>query len=191
MNVVLHTAARDGLTFPEVLAYAPDGVALLITPWRYHVALVRDGQVLSRGDEIDLTGTFDVRVFNENAELRWLQTGDGRGRAVLLTEDAAALPADFTERHGDVHAIAVQEGRYLLWGRSAGTSDGWTALTTERIGAVHIPVDIPRRPGYAALTTREYIARDPRHGNAYVAEERLLGFAPTPIERPRAEDTAS
>ncbi|SEG48675.1 CRISPR-associated protein, TIGR03984 family [Thermomonospora echinospora] len=190
MNVVLHTAARDGLSFPEVLAYAPDGVALLITPWRYHVALVRDGRVLPHRDEIDLTETFDVRVFNENAELRWLQSG-GSGRAVLLTEDATALPADFTERDGDVHAIAVQKGQYLLWGRSVGTSGGWTTLTTERIGAIRVPVDIPRRPGYAALTTREYIARDPRHGNAYVAEERLLGFAPTSITRPRAEDTAS
>jgi len=184
MNVVLHTAARDGLTFSEALTHAPDGVALLSSPWRYQVVLVHNGRVLSRGDEPDLTEIFEARIFNERAELRWLHTGDGRGRAVLLSEDAAALSADFPERDGTVHAAEVLEGQYLLWGRVVGGGDGWTALAAERIGTIHIPVDIPRQPEYAALTTREYVARDPRHGNAYIAEERLLRFVSTKITAP-------
>lgn len=167
-GTVLHVASRDDLTFAEAMEDAPDGVALLTTPWRYEVVTAAEAR-LSMPE-----GVFEARVFDESTELRWLNDMDGRGRAVLLTEDPAVLPEAFTTRE-QVEVIGTENGGYLLWGKAVETADGWTTLTTERIGSLRVPTGIERGE-HASLVTREYIARDPDHGNAYIAEERLLAF---------------
>lgn len=168
-GTTLHVAVRDGLTFTEAMESAPDdGFALLTTPWRYQITTTADARRSAP------QGVFEARAFNEHTELRWLgDTGD-RGRAVLLTEDPVALPATFA-KPGPVEAIGTEPGGYLLWGKAVDASDGWTTLTTERIGSLRVPGDFSRG-AHVALATREYIARDADHGNAYVAEERLLSF---------------
>ncbi|TDC84516.1 CRISPR-associated protein Csx19 [Actinomadura sp. 7K507] len=178
-TTILHVAARDGITFPEAMEAAPDGVALLTTPWRYEVVTADEARRSAP------EGVFEARVFDEHAELRWLNEADDRGRAVLLTEDPAALPAPFTERE-QIEVVGTEAGGYLLWGKAVEASDGWTTLTTERIGSLRIPAEIARGE-HASLVTREYIARDPDHGNAYIAEERLLTFQVSePLRREKA-----
>jgi CRISPR-associated protein (TIGR03984 family) len=173
----LYVAGRDGVTLSEALTAAPgDGTALLTGPWEYRVtttAAARSG---------DTAEVFEARVFGATAELRWIEESAGRGRAVLLTEDPAEQPPGFTSPD-PIEAVGVVSGSYLLWGRVAARDDGWSTLTTERVGAVRIPAEI--EPGqHAVIATREYIVRDPHHGNAYVAAERLLGFtAAVPVRR--------
>lgn len=191
VSVVLHSAARDDVTVEQAIeAAAPgDGVALLATPYRYHVARMKDGLPRLRAGTVPLGDVFEARIFDGTAELRWLHTADGHGRAVLLTEDATALPTAFDERLEPVEALETLSGTYLLWGRAADNRDGWTTLATPRIGTFTVPVTAGTGTR-VRLVTREYIACDPAHGNAYVAEERLLRLEPTPTPT-NAEDTAS
>ncbi|TYB45553.1 type III-D CRISPR-associated protein Csx19 [Actinomadura chibensis] len=169
-GTTLHVATRDGLTFAEAMERAPDGFALLTTPWRYEIVTTDEARRSTP------EGVFEARVFDEHTELRWLDDA-GSGRTVLLTERPAALPAEFT-RHDPMETIGTIKGRYLLWGKAVHSSDGWTTLTTERIGSLRVP-GVFGRGGHVALATREYIARDAEHGNAYIAEERLLSFEPS------------
>jgi len=175
--MMLFSAARDGVTLDWALRHAaPPGtsIGLFQTPRRYYVARVDDGRVSLRDGSIPLEEVFDARVFSDDVELRWLNVDDGHGRAVALTEDAAALPEQFEERHEPIRAVDVLRGEYLLWGRAAAHHDtGWTTLTSARVGALDVPATVPAGER-AVLVTREYVARDPEHGNAYVAEERLL-----------------
>ncbi|MCP2337971.1 type III-D CRISPR-associated protein Csx19 [Actinomadura rupiterrae] len=177
-GTILHVAARDGLTFAEAMRHAPDGIALLTTPWRYEVATAAEARRAAP------EGVFEARVFDERTELRWLGGPDDPGRTVVLTEDPAALPAAFPDA-GRLEAVGTETGGYLLWGRVVEASDGWTTLTTERIGTLRIPGEFGRGDR-VALTTREYIAREPDHGNAYIAEERLLSFEVSAPHREKA-----
>ncbi|WP_242910928.1 type III-D CRISPR-associated protein Csx19 [Actinomadura terrae] len=164
-GTTLHVATCDGLSFAEAMKCAPDGFALLTTPWRYEVVTVAE----ARGSSFE--GVFEARAFDEHTELRWIQDS---GRAVLLTEDPTILPSSFIARPS-VDAISTTDGGYLLWGKAVSTSDGWTTLTTERIGSLRVPGEFGRGDR-VEVATREYIARDSEHGNAYIAEERLLSF---------------
>jgi len=166
-GTTLHVATRAGLTFTEAMASAPDGFALLTTPWRYQLVTTAEARH-STPEEV-----FEARVFNEHTELRWLNDADS-GRTVLLSEDPTVLPAAFT-RLDPVEATGTIEGGYLLWGKAVQSSDGWTTLTTERIGSLRVPGEFGRG-SHVALATCEYIARDAEHGNAYIAEERLMSF---------------
>ncbi len=182
----LHSAAVDGVTLSWALRHAapPGGVALLTSPRRYHVALLDDTrELIPRKGAIHLDDVFEARVFSPATELRWLHTGDGQGRAVILTEDTTALPDELSERPDPINAVDTNAGGYLLWGRAAAAAgDGWTTFATERIGTLDIPADITT--GHARVATREYVAVDPTHGNAYIAEERLLAFEPISPARP-------
>ncbi|MUN41082.1 type III-D CRISPR-associated protein Csx19 [Actinomadura litoris] len=164
-GTTLHVAACDGLTFTEAMESAPDGFALLTTPWRYAIVTTAEAR------RSTFQGVFEARAFDEHTELRWLQDS---GRTVLLTEDPTALPPSFTPCD-PVNAAGTVDGGYLLWGKAVMTSDGWTTLTTERIGSLRVPGEFGRGDR-VELTTREYIAHDSAHGNAYIAEERLLSF---------------
>ncbi|MFF0771834.1 CRISPR-associated protein Csx19 [Nonomuraea wenchangensis] len=177
MSVVLHAVSWRDIRLDEVLQHAaPGSVALLSTPQAYHIALVgASGGLETRRGSVRLRDVFEARFFDERAELRWVNFADGRGSAVFLTEDAAMLPDDASERLPDVEATDTRAGAYLLWGRSAGSAGDWTTLSTERIGTIDIPAVIPAEQ-HAQVLTREYIALDPDHGNAYIAEERLLRF---------------
>ncbi|MCD0449399.1 CRISPR-associated protein Csx19 [Actinocorallia sp. API 0066] len=178
----LHYAARDDTGLDRVLAEAADGsVALLSTPWRYHVALVRSGAATTRAGEVPLTDVFEARIFNDNAEFRWSQTGPGTGRAVVLTENPSPV-AGFGD-FADIQTIGTHQTEYLLWGGSLGPTDGWSILATARIGRLEIPGDVPEG-GRASLVALEYLAREQEHGNVYVAEERLLRFSRAEPRRP-------
>lgn len=180
--IVLHSAGRTDLSLTEALASVDlvGATALLAAPARYNVAVItEDGCAIPAGP-VDLSPVFEARAFTADAELRWLHEADGRGHAVLLTEDTALLPASF-ERLEELTAFETLPAHYLIWGRSASVNGTWTTLTAGRIGALDVPV---HARGRARLTAVEYVAAEPAHGNAYVAEERLTGLEPYKEERP-------
>ncbi|GAA2162031.1 type III-D CRISPR-associated protein Csx19 [Actinomadura napierensis] len=186
-TVTLHSAATKDVTLRWALREAAPagGVALLATARRYQVGLVDDARELkSRSGTIAPDDVFEARVFTPTSELRWLHIADGKGRAVVLSENDAAIPNQFGEQLAPINAVDTCTGGYLLWGRVARSAgDGWTTLATERIGTLSIPADITG--DHARLATCEYIAVEPVHGNAYIAEERLLHFETIAPSRPK------
>ncbi len=120
---------------------------------------------------------FEARLFDRDMELRWLHSDGGLGRAVLVAEDQQLLPAAFDEELPPVDAHATVQQSYLVWGRPGpGGPDGWTCLSAARIGSILVPLAAVGSGRRVRLQAREYVSAEPTHGNAYVADERLLGL---------------
>ncbi len=199
-------APSPGITLLEAIRLADLGaaVALLASPRAYTVARLAGGRLtVPRTDafadgsgvadtttERELTlptagsaAVFEARIFNRDAELRWLHTGRGLGTAVILSESPnpcarLAGPLD------PLTATGTIENRYLLWGRPLGPHDEaaptgpvWVRLAEARIGLLDVPLPrAPRRDECVFLRTVEYVTTEPAHGNSFVAEERLVGL---------------
>ncbi len=186
-TTTLYARVADGIGLPDALARAGfrSAVALLSTPTAHTVAQVRDGDCRTPAGPCDLAEVFEARIFNPEMELRWLHEAGGLGRAVVLGEDEAALPAAFGDPLAPLHAIEVLAAHYLLWGRPVDdTPEGWTTLYTARVGVLRVPATVSTSDHRLRLVAREYVVVEPRHGNAYVGEERLLGLEETPVPAP-------
>jgi CRISPR-associated protein (TIGR03984 family) len=196
--VRLHCRAADSISLRDALAHAPTAgaVALLSTPQAFVIATVRENSRCTTVDtDAPLDDVFEARVFTPDAELRWTATFTGTagatGRAALLTENPALLPAGpFGEEVAVIEAVDTIGARYLLWGRPVPDDpapDGWITLHTPRIGVLRVPAPAsgtrPSPQERVQLAAREYVCTEPRHGNAYVAEERLLRLETTRPER--------
>jgi CRISPR-associated protein (TIGR03984 family) len=175
----LYSRADDDITLPEAITLAAprSGIALLASPARYQVADVRDGTCYGPTGPCALDEVFEARVFGPDLELRWLHAGAGRGRAVALAEQEAALPAEFSEALPVLAAVRTFEQHYLLWGMTVDpVADGWATLFSARVGTLSVPLASSGQGHKVRLRAWEYVAVEPDHGNAYVAEERLTSL---------------
>ncbi|ARQ71933.1 type III-D CRISPR-associated protein Csx19 [Streptomyces marincola] len=192
MTTTLHGAAHPGVPLATAItahfATPPStgATALLTAPASYRVALVEpDGTCTAPDGPVDLSAVYEARVFTAGAELRWLGEANGPGRAVVLTEDPALLPEHFPETDGlAVDAIDTLDTHHLLWGEAASQDGDWTTLSSARIGTLAVPV---RTSGRVRLTSRQYVAVEPEHGNAHVVEERLIRLEPYAIPTPQED----
>lgn len=168
----------DGVSLSDAirLSQIDHGFALLSSPWRFDFArMVAGGSFQGHDGFINLADAFEARCFNERCELRWVQRSPGLGSAVLLSDEPGVGEA-FGGADVSLAADILGEHRYLLWGVSAGPpEEGWTRLDEGRIGSLTVPVAVSRPGARVALRAVEYVATD-SHGNAYIAEERLLGL---------------
>ena len=172
----LHGRGRDGTTLAEAVTAADldSGSALLSSAGWHRMARVVAGTLHDWEGRVDLAPVFEARVFDGVRELRWLNESGGRGRAVLLAEDDAKLPAGFGETLPAMHAFHTLDQQHLLWGEAEPSDgSGWTTLYAPRIGSLTVPVETSDR---VRLIVREYVAVEAEHGNAYVADERLVGL---------------
>lgn len=161
--------------------------ALLYAPNRCRFGLLNGNGVPcdAVGAPIDLAPVYEARIFNREAELRWLNTGAGIGRAVLLSESEQNVNG----YRALVELVAIKQPlhqSYLLWGigveRSPG--EGWSRLTTARVGGIDVPIDIsaslalagPRESVRVLLDAKEYLAETDSYGNVVVQDERLCGL---------------
>ncbi|WP_055483398.1 type III-D CRISPR-associated protein Csx19 [Sphaerimonospora mesophila] len=175
----LHCVAASGMTLGEAMDAGglSGGCALLTAPSAYHVARVTEGGCVTRTGPVDLSTVYEARAFTPKAELRWVEAG----YAVLLAEDENLLAGSSWERLEPIRAVDTMDTRYLVWGTLKDADVGWATLASARIGtlAVPLPTAVPLSVvsrGRIRLVTREYVVVDREHGNAHVAEERLLGF---------------
>jgi CRISPR-associated protein (TIGR03984 family) len=171
--------SNENITLQEALAYCStpltqgsSAIALLYSPHQCQFAKLEDTTLTdNRGQEIGLQTVFEARVFNEHCEMRWLNVIDGRGKAVIISDQTlSCLDEDLSE----LPVIATLEQTYLLWGEKTDTPirNGWTRLATARIGALNVPVTLPAGKR-VQLTAVEYLAEDD-YGNVAVVEERLV-----------------
>jgi CRISPR-associated protein (TIGR03984 family) len=156
-------------------------IALLYAPHKCFLATVNsDGKFKDHNGEIDTSLVFEARVFNQTAELRWLNEANGEGTAVVLCDDdtksffgADAEPFKPMRRE----PVGAIEQTYLLWGESVGPADnGWARFAEARIGSFWVPVKgITAKHQRAQFTAVEYLG-EYEDGNVAVAEERLTGI---------------
>ncbi len=183
-EVTLADALRDCRTVLQ----QPSAIALLYAPnWCRFARLNSAGDLCGSDDKpINLDPVYEARVFDNDIELRWLNEAQGNGRAVLLSETEQAV-ANYTPLK-TIESVRTIGQTYLLWGEGVDVkpAQGWSRLTTARIGHLEVPVD-----GVAALVqahpddkvnvllhVKEYLAVADKHGNVAVGEERLCGLTP-------------
>jgi CRISPR-associated protein (TIGR03984 family) len=174
MTTALRWETRDDVTLVGALsAYASvlgEGrCALLYSPSRCVVASVADDGNLLSPTAFRLDEVFEARVFGADAELRWLHTGGGSGRAALVNE-----------RHGAEtrEVLDTKNGTYLVWGSGTGEQPmpGWSVVSEARVGSIAVPVADLAAGGRVVLRYTEYLAPEDEHGNVAVIEERLSGM---------------
>ncbi len=186
-----------------------DTVALLASPQAYTVARLSAGRLTDSEKPIELPAAgsdavFEARIFNRDAELRWLHTGAGVGTAVILSESPDPC-ARFAKSLDPLAAVDTIKNKYLLWGRPLARSlpphdepsssmvqaaePRWVRLAEARIGLLDVPLPrAPRTDECVYLRTVEYVTTEPEHGNASVTEERLVELF---LAMPRPSDATS
>lgn len=139
--------------------------AILYTPKDCHLVLVdKNGKFFNEDGEFAPQSVFEARIFNEKAELRWLNESDGKGKMAIISDG----------RFPDIVGTIPQT--YLLWGQSADRpQNGWTKFATARIGAFYVPVELKADETYARVTAVEYL-KEYDDGNVAVVDERLTGI---------------
>jgi len=121
---------------------------------------------------------FEARIFNKNAELRWLNELGGKGQAVLIAEKVLDDIPEQPEREKREILETIQQ-KYLLWGQKTNTAlkAGWQRLAAARIGTLDIPLnETISKKQRVYLTTKEYLAEIDSYGNVDVIEELLLAL---------------
>ncbi|WP_214104960.1 type III-D CRISPR-associated protein Csx19 [Acrocarpospora catenulata] len=176
----LYGAAISGITLAEALDRLDGGCALLTAPSAYKVATVSGRDCLTKAGPVDLSAVYEARAFTPDAELRWVEAG----YAVLLTENKNLLPGSSWEPLEPIEAIDTIDTRYLVWGKVKEADAAWATLASSRVGTLNVPRSAPPAvpQDRVRLITREYVTVDRDHGNANVAEERLLRFEPYRLE---------
>ncbi len=161
--------------------FATGATAFLSSPDDHTVAAMAEGELHTPAGAVDLDGVFAARLFAPAGELRWLHTGAGLGRAVLLCEHAGRVPG-----WRDLAAPVVETlpNSYALWGRRLrpGAAPGWLRALEGRIGWIDVPVVGPSAETppdqewpsqYVSLRTVEYFGLDDHH-NLRLLDERLV-----------------
>lgn len=189
----LYAIARDKTTLQESLDACQSvwdmerAIALLYSPRSCQFACLVQGEnqivlMNPKNQPVDLSDVFEARIFNDKAELRWLNQFNGRGRAVLLA-DAPISEDQRTEIGYDLvdplTDLETLHQNYLLWGEGWTKPDAWenewSRLTLARIGSLPVPISGIEHKQSVGLKVREYLKADD-YGNTSVVEERLLGL---------------
>jgi CRISPR-associated protein (TIGR03984 family) len=175
---ILHTRAADNLTLLEALKICAgcftNAVGLFYSPESCKFGKVQGDQITDEtGKNLDLNRVFEARIFNQQAELRWLNQSNGTGRAVLLSQ--TDIHHYLTEDTPEIHAIDIIDSQYLLWGEGTDrTNENWSCISAARIGKLSVPIGKIARNDRVKLRFREYLGVCDEHGNVAVVEEQVL-----------------
>lgn len=152
--------------------------AILYSPRQCELATFANGALQdSDGKPVDTSSVFEARVFNDTAELRWVNdpSPEQCHRAVILTDKDLATKLDGWHQHKQEGVIETLAQTYLLWGEGTGrqVNPGWSELATARIGGLRVPLGNVGKNQRVLLHSVEYIV-EADHGNAVVFDERLV-----------------
>jgi CRISPR-associated protein (TIGR03984 family) len=186
--VTLHHASLNSVTLLEALKQChkcfDTAVGLFYSPTKCHFGQVRGHTVTSEKDEVDdLIGVFEARIFNNNAELRWLQQSAGLGKAVLIFESNDVTQAYIQKVSAPLQAIHSISQQYILWGQGNAQPafNGWSYLSEARIGQIAVPISNIETKERVALQVKEYLQECDDQGNIAVVEERLISLTKSSI----------
>ena len=128
------------------------------------------------GEGFNLGSVFEARLFNAQADVRWLHAREGRGEAAAVAETSKLKLFGIEEPSGQECATPPIKQTYMLWGAGSGDStEKWSEMTTARTGAFLVPVPHLARQERVQFNSVEYV-KSYRDGNLGVFEERLTGL---------------
>jgi len=154
-----------------------EAVAIIYSPTSCQLAkLNHNGDLTNAKNEIiSLDNVFELRAFNQNYELRWLNESNGKGKAVLISEQKQNISDYLDADISEIKELHKNPQQYILWGEKASTesTSGWAKLSTARIGSIDVPVRGLIADKRVYLNAVEYLQADEEYGNVSVVEERL------------------
>lgn len=169
-NITLQSALE------KCISALSEGVALIYSPTCCQFAKVeQDGDLKNANNQsLSLDKIFELRAFNQNFELRWLNELNAEGKAVLISEQNISSYLD--EDICPVVALETIHQQYILWGKGikAVSTSGWSKLTVARIGCIDVPVRGLTTDKRVYLKAVEYLQEFDDNGNVSVVEERLI-----------------
>lgn len=175
-DITLHAALEK---CAAELCKSSQSIALLYSPTCCQFAIVQPNGDLTdaNNQSLDLKNVFEARAFNQTCELRWLNELNGKGRAVLISEQDIA--GYLLEHISDLEALDTIAQSYILWGKGVNSTlnTGWGKLAAARIGSISVPVtDLSTDNQRVYLKSIEYLKEIDDYGNVAVVEERLIGL---------------
>ena len=148
--------------------------AIFYAPHKCFLAKYNGKEFEVKENGFDLNSVFEARVFNEVAEMRWLNDTSGNHTTAILSEKQ--LEFDGKKLEVDPKVIGGLCQKYLLWGKSTGQTKGdWTQFATARVGAFYVPLPNVPDQDYARFKAIEYL-KTYDDGNVAVVDERLTGI---------------
>ena len=151
---------------------------LLYSPDKCRLIKITDAAIESAPNTASGFQTvFELRVFNETLEMRWLHENSGSGRAVIVSEVEVAPPSKGEWTPQSLLGVEPQASHsYQLWGKALSEANGWTVLTDAQIGELRVPLTGLNTDQRVAVTAVEYLGVADDDGNMIVSEERLTGL---------------
>ena len=166
---------------PIGLFYAPDACRFA----RFHEG------AFEFAEEFTISHTFEARIFNDSAELRWLRepnkNGDVGNAVIVLDGDRQLELEDDWKSHGHDELTRISN-QYMLWGQGYENEetqnrdvDNWSVLASGRTGSICVPRGgVNKFDQRIWLWTCEYLGREHgeagRHGNMTVLDERFVSL---------------
>lgn len=156
-----------------------DVVGLVMTPNTCRFMALRNGVL--EPSSFDLSGAFELRLFCDAWEMRWVR--DGLTGELCVISERADLKLSRPWAEDDQIACVGEPAKreYLLWGERDpaakarhGSGSDWVVLTSGRTAALEVPT--AEQGARYCLQAREYMASF-AHGNVAVFEQRLTGIA--------------
>lgn len=160
----------------------PNTFAIVYTPNECFLGRVSNGEtpaIILKDGHAKIADAYEIRVFNKNAELRWLQ-----GYESAIVDDTT-----YSELRGCLGDEFKIERKYMLWGEASGSEldsetgkpveepnhSGWTTYGSARTGPFPVPIRVAKGKR-AWITAYEILAEDEETGNVYIVDERLLSI---------------
>lgn len=155
-----------------------NAVAIIYSPTCCQFAKVQENGNLTnaKNEIISIDKVFELRAFNQNYELRWLNELNGKGKSVLISEQKISnyLDDDISE----IQELDKIPQQYILWGEGINTesTSEWAKISTARIGSIDVLVQGLTANQRVYLKAVEYLQVTDDNGNVSVVEERLIGL---------------
>jgi len=123
-----------------------------------------DGLLDENDQPVPLSRLYGIRAFGEYVELRAIRR-DQEWDVSVCTESDTVSP----------ETLEVEKFTYnpIVWGTAESNLNGWTILSSKRVGEVAVPIETDER---ANLEVVEYRGHTDS-GNAYLAHSRLSSIA--------------
>lgn len=158
----------DPIARAKELVGSGEAYGMAMTPSSFSMFILKISGVVWPGIALSVDNTFQIVIFNEAFELSALRNG-----AVfdVTIKSESGYKADALNYEGDPIPSS-----FHIWGSYKTHHGDFAEMYSSRIGSIFVPAPAHEKGKLLALTSVEYIAKEPDHGNAYIAAERLTGI---------------
>jgi CRISPR-associated protein (TIGR03984 family) len=141
---------------------------MAMSPGSFSMFILKASGAIWPGEALSAANTFQIVIFSETFELSALRNG--------AMFDMTIKRESGLEAHALIYEGDPITSNFHIWGSYKKHHGDFAEMVSSRIGSIFVPAPAHESGKLLALTSKEYIAIEPDHGNAYIAAERLMGI---------------